>query len=1061
MIKREKKRKLRGSVLLTVVCVMSLLIVFLFGTLALATAANNRAHVNYSTAQTGVTSRTVVDAAIKAMGANTTFGNAVSKLKTGSTGDAAGFNVNVELGDGIDKGKYGHISPVSIQPVGKKQFYDSQKNEWIDGDIIRFTSTVSMAGVESKTSAYIVKQPPGEGYNDSPGGAGFVTTSSASINCQTNLFGGSYINLPKLETAENFDYKYRTEDEYSKWKVDKTIYRQFQKNDAFQLTNANSDFTVEADLYVNNNLDFHQAPNILFPKKGTGITVWGDMIFSEATSSDRMQIIMPFDTSNLEFNEVPYMYVDGCLKVTNKSIINTHEQHKYPLNIFCGYAEITAGDGPVEVGGDIYCMNPTKESRFECSTTTTLYDWTGSVVNKSTASGSSGISGSIYSKGNVSLKNITTAGDVRVEGDCRVDANTVINGDLVVGGKLNIASGATVTGNIYYNPAINSFTADIGIPTDDIVEVDFIYHPEEKITNENLELHENDKIYYYMYEATEENKDTETWTGYLDIEGNKTYSWDTKYYYKWREDVDPAEIEAVRNSGDIEAIKQYLDLGYGWMTEGQCPEASVDDSSREYYYVETDVVANEDGEYSFVKTSRMTGLIRFLFDKETGLKYEESDMNDMLEVTVPEYYSIPDADGNDRIPVLRSTEVNISFYGYNPDDHKIAINRNTNEFVHKDAAANAIANAAKFESEKAKYKDITKDTYDDGSGNKYKNNIYPEYAERDVILGLTAIKDSSGNDIKTGNTKIVKRLEEILDANSDYYISNPYKYDTLTGDLSNTYNTVKNDSTVLFKSVNDVIKSCGWASSVVGYGDTPYVHETEFKDGTNFNDDEAIYIDKSCTLSGFTSRNVVINPGEKDILIIIKNFSVASGRNIIVDDSKGGTVNFYIESAPAGKVNSFNLAGGYITTVKYQTAFETNKGASLKYNSPSKEGYNLSDLGKPKVNIYGGANSKMDVGNAQYIVANILSSNIQFNMGATNGSLSFSNIYYNDIDIKHPVSNGASNMNQYIFGSLNSKTASLPNQLNVIFITDPEGGGGGGGDGENAFNYRILYYDEY
>lgn len=1058
MIKREKKRKLRGSVLLTVVCVMSLLIVFLFGTLALATAANNRAHVNYSTAQTGVTSRTVVDAAIKAMEANTTFGNAVSALKFDNSGSANGFAVNVELGSELEAGRYGHIKPVSISAVGKKQFYDSNKNEWIDGDIIRFTSTVSMAGVDSTTSAYIVKQPPGEGYNDSPGGAGFVTTSSASINCQTNLFGGSYINLPKLETAENFDYTYRTENEYNKWKVDKTIYRQFQKNDAFQLTNANSDFTVEADLYVNNNLDFHQAPNILFPKKGTGITVWGDMIFSEATSSDRMQIIMPFDTSNLEFNEVPYIYVDGCLKVTNKSIINTHEKHKYPLNIFCGYAEITAGDGPVEVGGDIYCMNSTKESRFECSTTTTLYDWTGSVVNKSTASGSSGISGSIYSKGDVCLKNITV-GDVRVEGNCRVGSNVVINGDLVVGGKLTIDSGATITGNIYYNPAINNFDAAIGVPSDDIVEVDFIYHPEEKITNENLELHENDKIYYYMYESTEQ--DTETWSGYLDIDGNTTGSWDNKFYYKWREDVDPADIEAVRNSGDIDAIKEYLDLGYGWMTDGQRPEASVDDNNKDYYYVETDVVANEDGEYSFVKTSRMTGLVRFIFDKETGLKYEESDMNDMLEIIVPEYYSIPNADGSERTPVLRSTEANVSFYGYSPDEHKIALNKNTNEFVHKDDAANAIANAAKFESEKAKYKDITKDNYDDGSDNKYKNNIYPECADRDVILGLTTIKDSSGNDINPVNTKIIKRLEEILDSNSDYYVSNPYKYDTLTGDLSNTYNTVKNDSTVLFKSVNDVIKSCGWASSVVGYGATPYVHETSVVDGTNFENSQAIYIDKSCTLSGFTSRNVVINPGEKDILIIIKNFSVASGRNIIVDDRLGGTVNFYIESAPAGKVNSFNLDGGYITTVKYQTAFEENNGGSLRYNSPSKEGYNLSDLGKPKVNVYGGANSKMNVGNAEYIVANILSSNIQFSMGATNGDLSFSNIYYNDVDMKHPVSNGASNMNQYIFGSLNSKTASLPNQLNIIFITDTEGGGGGGGGGDNAFNYRILYYDEY
>ena len=65
-MKTIKNRKLKGSVLLTVVSVMALLIIFLSGTLVLATAANNRAHVNYSTAQTNITARTVVNTAYNA-----------------------------------------------------------------------------------------------------------------------------------------------------------------------------------------------------------------------------------------------------------------------------------------------------------------------------------------------------------------------------------------------------------------------------------------------------------------------------------------------------------------------------------------------------------------------------------------------------------------------------------------------------------------------------------------------------------------------------------------------------------------------------------------------------------------------------------------------------------------------------------------------------------------------------------------------------------------------------------------------------------------------------------
>ena len=69
-MKNEKNRKLKGSVLLTVVFVMAILIVFMFGTLSLALSASNRSHVNYSSAQTSVTARAVAESAISAIAAN-------------------------------------------------------------------------------------------------------------------------------------------------------------------------------------------------------------------------------------------------------------------------------------------------------------------------------------------------------------------------------------------------------------------------------------------------------------------------------------------------------------------------------------------------------------------------------------------------------------------------------------------------------------------------------------------------------------------------------------------------------------------------------------------------------------------------------------------------------------------------------------------------------------------------------------------------------------------------------------------------------------------------------
>ena len=48
----KKNNKVKGSILFTVVSVMAILIIFLMGTLVLATSASNRAHRTYSTSQT-------------------------------------------------------------------------------------------------------------------------------------------------------------------------------------------------------------------------------------------------------------------------------------------------------------------------------------------------------------------------------------------------------------------------------------------------------------------------------------------------------------------------------------------------------------------------------------------------------------------------------------------------------------------------------------------------------------------------------------------------------------------------------------------------------------------------------------------------------------------------------------------------------------------------------------------------------------------------------------------------------------------------------------------------
>ena len=80
-MKTEKSKRLKGAVLLTVVSVMSLLIIFLMGTLLLASAARERAHRSYSTSQAEYTARTAIESFSQAMQDNAGIAQSVVNMK--------------------------------------------------------------------------------------------------------------------------------------------------------------------------------------------------------------------------------------------------------------------------------------------------------------------------------------------------------------------------------------------------------------------------------------------------------------------------------------------------------------------------------------------------------------------------------------------------------------------------------------------------------------------------------------------------------------------------------------------------------------------------------------------------------------------------------------------------------------------------------------------------------------------------------------------------------------------------------------------------------------------
>ncbi len=1073
MIKREKKRKLCGSVLLTVVCVMSLLIIFLFGTLALATAANNRAHVNYSTAQTEVTSRTVVDAAIKAMEANKDFGNAVSALKADNP-LVAPLNVFVDFSGVPDAGKYGHIAnnkmKVDIVPVGKKKFYDENKKEWIEGDIIQFTSTVSMAGVDSTTKAYIVKAPP-DYEEENKKTAGLVTTEgSADFACQTSVYGGTYINLPKLEDAEKFDYRYSyiknsvekasEERDYSDWGknaegkyIDEQLYRHFAPADdasatSFKLSDNFADSTIEAGVYVVNNMEFNKG-TMLFPEAGEGLTIWGDLkIGSNAKDSPGWKYVNNVSATEIKFNEIPYIYVDGKVYGDNIILGNAGDSNE-PLNIFCGSIDAdfsSAAEKNIKIGGDLYLMNPYKKSTLKTQNSTRLYNWTGSVIYHTSDIAESHNANSIYSKGDLELENITIDGDVRVEGTCTIGKDVTIKGDLVAKKLLQGNEAPTVWGKIYCGNL-----ADVLKEKDVLAgyrKVPIIEHNEEKVLNDGITaVFQNEKRYYCKVKCL--------WTqqtgGSTDPFGMPTKDGQWEIYFKFNNDFQPSMYEGDYTfiggenydemKQNFDKISPYLDLSAGYMLSNERPSNSVD-GSVDYYYVETDY--NEDG-----TTSAESVEVDYA---EYGLREDgskETDPNNIYKI-IPAHKTIPNYDGTDSGIVVGSAE-------------DIRADKDKDAYVYYNSSGEIVTEKEAVEAKKkllTQVKNIT----------DYTQDIYPKYAEREVILGL---KDIEGHEVKNGKhtdgtdntgctavseTQIVSTIEEVLNS------VNPHQYGIMAEPFKDAM-----DNAVKYGSVKEILEDTKQYTNdaslkVNGDYTAATLDPSEF-DGSgkltgNYTGSSAKplnnggpIINKSCVLniasvSNGECRAIVIDPNGAEIYIVIEELGIDSSIDIIINDSKpGSVVNFYIN----GKLN---LDGSNIITTGYLKALNENAGGFIGYNSSGCD-LNLEDLGSPRVNIYGGAGSELNSSNTRVITANIRSPYLKANFSGTAGS--DRNVKY-DNSVIPPAQ-----CKQLVIGCLNVMQTTMPNVMSVIYIPPTKGTGVGGtaGTGTNEFNYRVSYYDEY
>lgn len=459
MKEKASPKRLKGTVLFTVVSVMMVLIVFLMGTLALAATASNRAASNYQKAQTEATARTVIDSVVQAINTNEDIRSQVASMTT------IGSSISLDV-----QGTDGMSEDVTITCRDKRQMFDTAEQEWNEnGYIYEVTTTVDKTKAETTYSAYIGAIRP---ETDAPGGGGGAFVSLGDIGGQEigtggYITGGTYIGVDYPDTE---------------W---------------YEL-GKNGTTTIDAPFYVNGNVTNTNVFNMHFTNPGDYFVVTGDMIYSQ---TNQFATVYDFGGTIAKYEDVPYIFVGGRFSPFGQITIGKPDSTdstkiEVPTNLYCGSigpATITSynitvgkdtnsdgiddtsvvetrtvtanGAGGLKVYGDIYTFKSGVESVLNVTADngkSTLYKWASKTLNK--ADGTATSLGNWYSAGSVKIQSneVVINGDLRVAENLTIDTSSPVTviGDVVVGGTLNITSGTLKCGNIYATNVDNKGTID-------------------------------------------------------------------------------------------------------------------------------------------------------------------------------------------------------------------------------------------------------------------------------------------------------------------------------------------------------------------------------------------------------------------------------------------------------------------------------------------------------------------------------------------------------------------------------------------------------------------------
>ena len=465
-MKTEKHRKQKGSVHLTVVSVLSIMIIFMTCALAMAAASNKRSRKTYSSSQSSYTARTAIDSILAAIGTDKDFSKSVRALK--NKGNK--MDILVDVNDP----SMGRIENATIENIGTKVLYDSVKGQWVERNLFAINADVTIGGETTSITSKILQDPPATDSGKGQGGAAFLTYGDMTAIQKVLGFGGTYIGMGtwKDESGKKYEWNDMSGNglKYYYWKPVGGDYtqpdyftslkeKQYRTGKEYGITNASF---FEAPWVVNGTFKTATKLGVVYTYQDTGIynngaEIWGDLNLGSNTcdftvrGTDKLANYL--GVHGYDFMSMPYFYIDGTL-ITNSDVQLKFGHPDLPLNIFMGTLNDTA-NAMREYYGDIYLMDSGASNKLAVNNGTKLYNWASSTVTKSKSVSSVG--GSIYCNGDLELASngLEIGGSIIVEGDLTItgNADVTIGGDIAVGGNFyyNSDSKFTVGGNIYTN----------------------------------------------------------------------------------------------------------------------------------------------------------------------------------------------------------------------------------------------------------------------------------------------------------------------------------------------------------------------------------------------------------------------------------------------------------------------------------------------------------------------------------------------------------------------------------------------------------------------------------